>query len=78
MEGKQKTSKTYSPEVRARAVRMVQEHQGEHGSQWAAISVETPPRTPLSNSDFFTHSLRDCAVQPIFVAIDDTADQREV
>ncbi len=27
----------YSPEVRARAVRMVFEHQGEHASQYAAI-----------------------------------------
>ncbi len=34
---KQKTSVRYSPEVRARAVRMVLEHGGDHDSQWAAI-----------------------------------------
>jgi transposase len=38
MQTKQKTTQSYSPEVRARAVRMVQERQGEHASQWAAIS----------------------------------------
>ena len=31
-------TKRYSPEVRERAVRMVFEHQGEHESQWAAMS----------------------------------------
>ena len=32
-----RTTKTYSPEVKERAVRMVLEHQGEHASQGAAI-----------------------------------------
>ena len=31
------TSARYSPEVRARAVRMVQEHQDDYASQWSAI-----------------------------------------
>jgi len=30
--------RTYSPEVRERAVRMVREHGPEHPSQWAAIT----------------------------------------
>lgn len=34
---KRKTSVRYSPEVRARAVRMVLEHGSDHASQWAAI-----------------------------------------
>jgi transposase-like protein len=32
-----KTSNRFSPEVRERAVRMVQEHGSDHVSQWAAI-----------------------------------------
>ena len=32
-----KTSTKYSPEVKGRAVRRVQEHQREHASRWAAI-----------------------------------------
>ena len=32
-----KKSNKFSPEVRERAVRMVQEHQGEYPSLWAAI-----------------------------------------
>ena len=43
----------------------------------SAISVRTPPRTPLSVSAFLTHSLSDCAVQPIFAAIEVTVAHRE-
>jgi transposase len=37
MEAKKTTSK-FLPEVRARAVRMVQERRAEYASQWAAIT----------------------------------------
>ena len=33
-----KNTKRYSPEVRERAVRMVFEHQSDHGSQWATMA----------------------------------------
>ena len=37
-----KKSNRFSPEVRERAVRMVQEHRGEYPSLWAAIESLAP------------------------------------
>ena len=37
-----KLTPKYSPEVRERAVRMVQEHRGEYPSLWAAIASIAP------------------------------------
>ena len=35
-------TKQFSPEVRERAVRMVQEHRGEYPSLWAAVEAIAP------------------------------------
>ena len=37
-----KKSNRFSPEMRERAVRMVQEHRGEYPSLWAAIESIAP------------------------------------
>ena len=39
---KTKTTTPYSPEVRERAVRLVQEHRGEYPSLWATIESIAP------------------------------------
>ena len=50
----------YSPEVRERAVRMVFEHQGEYGSQWATIA-SIASKIGLDGALF--HDLRPCGVR---------------
>ena len=61
-----KKSSKFSPEVRERAVRMVQEHRGEYPSMWAAIESIAPkigcvPQTLL---DWVKQSEVDAGVRP--------------
>lgn len=37
------TTNKFSPEVRERAVRLVQEHRGDYPSLWAAVESDLPP-----------------------------------
>ena len=40
-----KTTNKFSPEVRERAVRMVDEHRAGYGSEWAAMTSIAPARS---------------------------------
>ncbi len=59
-------SKKFSPDLRERAVRMVQEHRGEYASLWAAIGSIAPkigcvPQTLL---DWVKRAEVDAGVRP--------------
>ena len=60
-----KKSNKFSPEVRERAVRLVQEHRGEYPSLWAAVESIAPkigcvPQTLLEWANV-SRSIRVCS-----------------
>lgn len=67
-----KKSSKFSPEVRERAVRLVQEHRGEYASLWAAVESIAPkigcvPQTLLDwvkQAEVDTGERRPCHADP--------------